>query len=233
MPIDALLLTLLSGIFFIVGISISKLFSKKKQLLTYTTSIAFIIMIFLLIKDLLPETIEIFPLKEYKNLFFLLFFILLGFALLKGLDTFVPEHHHDHKEQKDDIEEHNNHNFHIGFITALSLIIHNILEGISIYIAGINDFKIGFVMALTVGCHNLPLGMEIAASMQETNKKNSSKYIIFSLLVLSSFLGAFLLYILKQELNEWVEGMLLSLTIGMLIYISFKELLPEIKGNWQ
>ena len=125
---------------------------------------------------------------------------------------------------------HNNHLFHIGLITAISLMIHNLLEGISIYITGISDFKIGLIMALTVGLHNLPLGIEVSASLN--SKKNKiSKFIILMLLIISSSLGALSLYLLNTELNTILEGILLSLTIGMILYIALFELFLEVKQN--
>ena len=84
-------------------------------------------------------------------------------------------------------------------------------------------------MSLTVGIHNLSLGIEVAASMEEN--KSFSKQCILFLLVFSSFVGAFLLFLIKQDLNPFIEGILLSVTLGMLIYISFQELLPEIRKN--
>ena len=192
----------------------------------------FIIMLYLMFIDLLPEIIEEFEILENKVNFFLMFISIgIGFFLLKGIDYFIPEHHHNHKEEHDDLIEHNNHHFHIGFITALSLIIHNVLEGISIYIAGTSDLKTGLVMALSVGCHNLPLGMEIAANMEATTKNKITKYITFFLLVFSSFLGAFFLFIINQELNKFIEGILMSITLGMLLYISGVELIPEVIKN--
>lgn len=230
--INALLLTLLVGVFFGIGLAIPKFIRDKKKLLSFTCGITFIIMLYLIFIDLFPEIIEVLEIKEnLKNMILMIIFIFIGFILLKGLDHFVPEHHHDHKESHDNIVEHNNHYFHIGFITAMSLIIHNVLEGISIYITGSNDLKMGILMALSVGCHNLPLGIEIAANMEANTKKKRTKYFIFALLIFSSFIGAFILYIMNQELNQIVEGILLSITLGMLLYISGIELVPEVIKN--
>jgi len=39
------------------------------------------------------------------------------------------------------------------------------------------------------------------------------------------------LFLINQELNHVIEGILLSLTLGMLIYISGLELVPEVIKN--
>lgn len=229
MKVQALFLTILVGIFFLVGILILKFFTNKNKMILITTGLAFVIMLALIILDLAPEIIEL--IEEINQIFIVILFILIGIAILKMLDLFVPEHHHDHHETKDDIHEHNAHLFHIGLITSISLIIHNILEGISIYITGITDLKMGFIMALTVGCHNIPLGLEIAIGLNSKKEEKISKNIVLFLLVISSFLGAFILFILDNNLNELFELILLSLTLGMILYISLFELFPEIKTN--
>ena len=230
METKALLLTLFVSFFFLVGLFIPKLIHNKEKLIALSIGLTFIIMLFLIIIDLIPEIIEVFDFSSnLKNSIYSFGAIVVGFFSLRLLDLFIPEHTHEHDDKNDNIKEHNNHFYHIGFITAISLIVHNILEGISIYITGINDLKLGIVMSLTVGIHNLPLGIEVAASMEEN--KSFSKQCILFLLVFSSFVGAFLLFLIKQDLNPFIEGILLSVTLGMLIYISFQELLPEIRKN--
>lgn len=232
MELKALLLTVLVGIFFLIGIYIPKFFKKKDKLILFTTSLAFVVMMFILFCDLIPEINEILePFTNLHYLILILIFVLFGFFLLKILDLFVPEHTHDHHEHDDNQKEHNNHLYHIGLITAISLIIHNMLEGISIYVAGLNDWKTGLMMALSVSCHNLPLGVQISANLEATKEKKGFKIFIFTLLIVSSFLGAFLLYVTQEELTHLMEGILLSITIGMLLYISLLELLPEIRAN--
>ncbi len=232
MAIKALLLTLLVGIFFALGIFMLKLFKNKNILNSLTTGITFVIMLYLIFFDLLPEINEIFhPFKRSKYMVLILIFAFLGYTLLKLLDLFVPQHHHRHREKEDNLEEHNNHLFHIGLITAVSLILHNLLEGITIYATGLTDLKLGLLMAISVGCHNFPLGIEVAASMDASNHKKFTKYLILFFLIISSSLGAFTLYVLGIELNTMIEGILLSITLGMLVYISMFELYPEIKRN--
>lgn len=234
MSFKALWLTILVSFFFLIGLLIPKFFKNKNKLTLFTTGLTFIVMLYLIFFDLFLEIVEIFS-TESSPIFFLLAFFGVGAGILflKILDDFIPEHSHHHQEKNDDVKEHNAHLYHIGFITSVSLIIHNILEGISIYVTGLADLKLGFFMALTVGCHNLPLGIEIATCMDAYKEKWCKKYFILLSLILSSFLGAFFLYLLNLNLNIFIEGVLLSITMGMLIYISLFELLKEIKENFK
>lgn len=232
MATKSLLLTIIVGIFFLVGIYIPKCFKNKIKLSLFTTSLTFSIMLFLIIFDLLKEVIEILhPFTNLVSLFLIIFFIAIGFLILKILDIFIPEHTHNHHEENDNQKEHDSHLFHIGFVTSISLILHNMLEGISIYITGLNDLKLGFIMALSVSCHNIPLGTQISIGLEAKEEKKVFKTILILLLVFSSFFGALPFFINENELGKTLEGILLSVTMGMLLYISILELLPEIKLN--
>ena len=228
----ALLLTIIVGIFFLLGMLIPSFFQNKEKLILFTTSFSLIIMLFLMLGDLIPEILGILnPQENSRYGLIILIFFILGFLLLKVLDFFIPEHKHEHKEKNDKIIEHQNHFYHIGFITSISLIIHNLLEGISIYITGLNNIRAGLLMALSVGCHNLPLGIEIFISMSFKKESRKSNKLVYFLLISSSFVGALFLFFLDKEINFYIEGILLSITLGMLFYISFCELLPEIYKN--
>ena len=49
------------------------------------------------------------------------------------------------------------------------------------------------------------------------------------MLTLSSFLGG-LIFLIFNNISNIILGIILALTIGMLMYIIFRELLPEIKN---
>lgn len=229
MAINALLLTIFVGVFFLLGIIITRFIKNKNSFIGLVTGVTFIILLYLCFIDLMPEIIEVFAIEEtLKYLPLIIIFVLLGFLILKILDLFIPEHTHHHQEENDNLQEHQNHLFHIGIVTSLSLLLHNVLEGISIYITGLSDFRLGLLMAITVGFHNLPLGMEIAIGFSGNKDKKYFKLILYFLLITSSFWGAFVLYLLNKELSFLIEGIFLSITLGMIFYLLFKEILPEI-----
>ena len=118
--------------------------------------------------------------------------------------------------------------FHIGFIMTTSLILHNILEGMSIYIIGAESLSAGFLTALAVGCHNLPLGIEVATSMEVEKNNGFLKKIIEILLVFSSSIGAIFLYVLGGNIPVYILLALISLACGMILYIALFELLVEV-----
>ncbi len=88
----ALLLTLLTGIFFLIGIFINKLFKSNKLVEAFSIGMSFIVLFNIIFFDIVPEIKEFFDFK-----YFLI--VILGFSLLKILDFFVPDHNHHHKEK--------------------------------------------------------------------------------------------------------------------------------------
>ena len=214
-----LLLNLLVGLFFLIGIVILKNNDNKEKASNFTVSLAFVVLFGLVFFDLLPEILE------SKNLY-LIIPVIFGLLLLVILDKMVPHHHHDHHEESDNIQEHHQHLNHISIVTIIALAIHNLIEGISLYSLTVSNVNSGILMMIGISLHNIPLGFQIGNSL---NDKKYSKLLIF-ILCISSLVGA-LIVILFGSLSDNIISILLSITLGMLLYILFFELLNEIKIN--
>ncbi|CDF11365.1 predicted divalent heavy-metal cations transporter [Mycoplasma sp. CAG:776] len=221
-----LILTLIVGLFFLIGGLISLKVKNKDKLNAFSIALALIIIINLLVMDLAPE---IFELLEAYDIGFKILIILvfgaLGMLLLKILDFFIPDHHHEHHDNEIDKKEHISHMKHIGTLTLISLILHNLLEGFAIAGMTLNDFQMGLMICISVALHNIPLGTTIFSSIDI--KKN--KLLVLSL-TLSSFVGGFI-FLLIGEISSLVLAIISIITLGMLIYILIMELLPELIGN--
>ncbi len=217
--IISVFLTILTGLFFLIGIIICKHVKNKEKMSLFTVALAFIVMLGLIVLDLLPE------LWETHNFWYIIPF-LVGISLIIILDKFIPHHHH-HEDCKTK-NEHNLHLNHIGVITIVALAIHNLLEGLTLYTVCLNNLKSGILMMISISLHNIPLGFQIGNSLIE--KKNSIFLLLF--LCLSSFLGA-LNIIIFGNLSEVLTNTFLALTLGLLIYILVFELFSEIKQSFK
>ena len=221
-----LMLTLIAGIFFLIGGLISLKVKNKDKLNAFSVALALVIIINLLAMDLIPE---IFELLEDYNLTFKIIIIvvfgILGILLLKVLDMFIPDHHHDHHDNETNKAEHESLIKHIGTLTLISLVLHNILEGFAIAGMTVNDFKIGLMVCISVALHNIPLGTHIFSSLDM--KKNK---LLVAILTLSSLIGG-LIFLAFESISPLVLAIISIITLGMLIYISILELLPELWTN--
>ena len=219
----SVILTLIAGVFFLLGGLISKKFKNKEILNHFSIALAFIIMLNLIFTDLIPESLEL--LEAYKTssrIFMIISFIILGILILKILDFFIPDHHHEHHEEEKNIKEHISHEKHIGTLTVISLILHNVLEGFAIFGLSLNDFKLGIMICISVALHNIPLGTHIFSSLSLNKNKG-----LISILTLSSLIGG-ITFLIVGEISNLLLAIITCITLGMLIYIEIFELLPEM-----
>ena len=115
-------------------------------------------------------------------------------------------------------------------ITAIALIIHNVIEGTGIYALAEASFKSGIIYAGGVALHNIPFGIKITAMLKNSSQLKLWTYII--LLTISTFLGGLIIHLFNSFLSNNVLGYLLSITIGMIIYILGFELFKLLKENF-
>ena len=214
----ALLLTLISGLFFLIGVIVYRFVKHKKELTSGAMACALIVILGLICFDLVPELLEI---KKW----YLILCVVIGLLFLLLNDRLIPHHHHEHKENDEATKEHQGHLEHIGFITILALILHNMVESMALYSVASDNLTSGTLMCLGIGLHNLPFGFQIAS-----NTKSCSKTVATILLVLSGLIGGLIVYAFGS-ISEFVTSIMISLTLGMLLYILIFELLKEVWSN--
>lgn len=226
----AFCITLSTGLFFLFGLLISRFAKQRDKIVTFSIGLALSVTLGMVIFDLLPECLEIF--KEYSFLEQMLrigSMVILGIILLKVLDLFVPTHSHHHKENEKNHEEHESHLNHIGIVTSISLFIHNVLEGAAIYTSSLTSVSMGLLMMAGVALHNIPLGIEIATSFAQKQKRLCA--FLFTLLVLSPFLGGILISCLPIAISSLLEGYMICLSLGMMLYLVIFELFTEFLAH--
>lgn len=214
----ALLLTLISGLFFLIGIIVYKFVKHKNELTIGAMACALVVIVGLICLDLLPELLEI-------RKWYLIIFVFIGLVFLIFIDKFVPHHHHNHKENDEDTHEHQEHLEHIGFITILALLLHNMVEGMALYSVSVNNLSSGILMCLGIGLHNLPFGFQIANYSNKASNKLATL-----LLVISGLIGGLIIYAFGS-ISEFATGIIIALTLGMILYILIFELLKEVWSN--
>lgn len=222
-----LLTTLLLGVFIIIGALVAFLIKRKERVVDFSLGLAFGVIVMLILTHMLPETIELLGLKY---IFIFLIFTILGYMMLRLLDNFIPDHDDDGKGM--DKEELKENLIHIGVITSIALVLHNVIEGMAVYSTVLSDASLGLAVTLGIGFHNIPLGMVIAGTFYQSNE-NIYKSILSILFVsLSTFAGGLIMFFLGlSSISPIISGILLSVTLGMLIFISMTELLPRIKNT--
>lgn len=224
----ALLVTLLVGLFIMVGALIVFKTKNSDKIVNFSISIALGVMASLAILELIPESYESFyrTFKDGRAIILVISSALIGIGLLKVLDHFIPDHHEENKSKKAKHE----HLFHIGIVSSVALSIHNVIEGMALYTATTADLKMGLLMCLGIGLHNIPMGMVIASTLYNSKKDARKTVWLLFVISLSTFVGGFLIYIVSPTLiTDNVLGVLLGITLGMIVYIVGFELIPQVR----
>lgn len=227
----ALLLTIFVGIFIFIGCIIGIKNKQNKKLTDFSISIAFGVIIGLILLEMIPHTYAALSnqLSTFRSILAIIILSLIGIVILKILDLFIPAHEHEahHLHEHKNNICHNKHLKHIGIVSSIAIIIHNLIEGMSLYLVSTHSITSGLLMCIGIGLHNIPMGLVISTTLINSNYTKKKILYINMLVALSTFIGGLVMFILGG-VNELFEGILLGFTLGMLIYISVFELFHQI-----
>lgn len=212
-----LLISFLAGLSIVIGALIIHLVSSPARIHHLSIALALGALLALLLFDLLPELRES---AANIGIVLVLLLVLLGVGILKLLDLFIPDHDdtaatHDHENA-----------VHIGIISSLALILHNLVEGMTVYSLSLTSLREGVIFAFGIALHNIPMGMLIYATMQE--RRRIVRRGVLAAVTLSTCLGSVLMALVSDALTASRIGALVCIAAGMIIYIVFAELLPHV-----
>lgn len=232
-----LAITFALGIFVLAGAAIAGLSKNGDNIREISIAVALGALVMLLATDLIPEAVEE---VDTIGIPLALVFVAIGFVGLVALDHLLPEaqeshdhthshdeHHHDHGHSHSDREHAHlhSHALHISIITTIALVIHNVIEGMSVYGVSLGDASTAILLAFGVGMHNLPMGMIVYSGVRSESPRR--KIIVLGCAALSTFLGGIIMFMLGAAITEPVTLALICLTIGMILYIVLMELIPH------
>ena len=213
-----LVITFLLGLFFAAGAAAARLSDNTRKIEEISISVAAGAMSVLAAADIIPEILHE---MSGTGLIKAVLFTAAGVVFLKLLDRFVPEHHGD--------EESPGAMIHIGIISALAIMLHNIIEGMAVYELGADSLRQGVIFAIGVGLHNIPMGMLVYSTLKgETGVK---KYTVLFAVMISTFAGGLVMAALGSCMSHTLIDLLTCLTLGMIIYIISSELVPYMAAH--
>ncbi len=166
-----------------------------------------------------------------------------GFALSALIDYLIPNDVNPHELKTDtelqELQQHDK-NFQklslkrTGTFTAIAIGIHNFPEGFATFISALDGLVLGIPIALAIAIHNIPEGMAVSLPIYHAtgDKKRAFYYALLSGIAepVGALLGFFLLLPIMGDITL---GVTFGLVAGIMIYISFDELLPgaRLYGN--
>lgn len=237
--IYALLLTVIAGLSTGLGAMIP-LFIKKTdtRLISGALGLAAGVMIYISFMELIPEAIDALS-KIYSDRSATAFALLTffgGIALIALIDYFVPEDENPHEmHTMSELSQPDSHHLHrTGIMLAVAISVHNFPEGMATFISALDGLEIALPIVIAIAIHNIPEGIAIAVPIYHStgSRKKAMKYSLLSGLAepAGAIVGmALLLPFWTPTLNAFC----LAAIAGVMVYISFDELLPgaERFGN--
>jgi len=168
--------------------------------------------------DILPEIMTQVSINKYPPIEPMIALVI-GFLLFHILEKTILIHH----THETDYAEHKHPQ--VGVFSALALIGHSFMDGISIGFAFQVNQTVGLLVAIAVVSHDFTDGMNTITFMlaNKNNMKKSKMFLFFDALapvlgVLSTFL-----FIIPPHFLIWYLGFF----AGFLLYIGASDILPE------
>ncbi len=159
-----------------------------------------------------------------------------GILFIAVIDKLVPSDENPHEMHSvEEIEGAPKHDHYkslhrTGIFVAIAIAIHNFPEGLATFIAALSDPALGVAIAVAIAIHNIPEGISVSVPIYYATGSRKKAFVWSFLSGLSEPLGALIGYlVLRPFINDIVFGALFAGVAGIMVYISFDELLPAAR----
>ncbi len=156
-----------------------------------------------------------------------------GIFVAALIDKLVPSEDNPHEVHK--LEEMSENNkvytgklMRMGLVSAIAIAIHNFPEGLATFVATLKTPSLGLPIAFAIAIHNIPEGIAVSVPIYYATGSRKKAFCYSFLSGLAEPLGALLGYFLfLKYVNNYVFGIVFASVAGIMVFISFDELLPS------
>lgn len=212
-----LLISFIAGIATIIGNLLLFINAKYKEfLISFALGLSFSVMFLISVLDLIPEGLRygLCEVGESLRLFiFSLILLLFGYIIVVLIERKIKS---------------NDSLYKIGVLSMISLLIHNIPEGILCALTSSVDIKMGLKFSLIIMIHNIPEGICISLPIYYATKSKLKALFYTFISSMGEFIGAILaLILLRPILSNMMLYIILVLVAGIMISLSVFKILKE------
>ncbi|UCG00863.1 MAG: zinc transporter ZupT [Candidatus Heimdallarchaeota archaeon] len=241
----ALILTSFAGFATTIGAAFAFI-TKKPSIRLLALGLGFSggVMLAVSFVELLPSAIDEFSnegLIESDAFLWANIWFFVGIFTIFAIDFLIPHfykeedsshtHSYDLPFENDKLSISKGEIHKIGILSALGIAVHNFPEGLVTFTSTLQSVELGIVLTIAVGLHNIPEGLSVSIPIVTAT---GDKWYAFRLGLLSGLaepVGAFVAAILLFPfLSPAVVGASLAFVAGIMVFISFDELLPAAKN---
>ena len=230
----SLLIALAAGLCMLIGASAVFAARKEhKKLLTISLGFAAGVMLTISFGDMLPHAEEHFEAaaSHLAASALSVLFLLLGAGLCALFEHIVP-HSHDLDELPETDGGDDHELCKTGIMAAVAIGLHNLPEGMAIFVAGMDSIPLGISAAMATALHNIPAGAIIALPIYYATKSKGKAFLYTLLSALAEPLGAVIAYfLLGAGVGDIPLGIVFAVSSGIMLYMTFDELIPSARQD--
>ena len=211
------LICLVSSMSSMLGFILTLLkFKNIDRVVGISLSIAASIMTLISIKELIPTSIKYLynNISIYKLIIIILFIPLVIYLILNISNKKI--------EMIDSL-------YRVGVVNMISLILHNILEGIITYFGSISILNISYKLIVGIILHNIVEGISISVPIYYSTKSKIKAFTFTFISSISELTGSIIIILIfKSYINLIILNILMYIVGSLMIIISIVEILPKI-----
>lgn len=153
----------------------------------------------------------------------LYFFV--GVAVMMLIDFLIP---HQYLNEKQGQSGKHKSLYSTGVLIAFGIAIHNLPEGLAVFLSGLSDLHLGIALAVAIAIHNIPEGVAICIPIYYATKSKTKAFTYSFLSGMVEPLGAVIgLMLIGTTISPKLIDGIFAFVAGIMVFICFDELLPQ------
>ena len=157
-----------------------------------------------------------------------------GMLIIAIIDKMIPSEENPHEVKLMEDDKHHSSQpkrlMRMGVFTALAIAIHNFPEGLATFVSALQEPGVAIPIVVAIAIHNIPEGIAVSVPIYQATGSRRRAFSYSFLSGLAEPLGALLGWlVLRPIMNDTVFGLLFAGVAGIMVFISFDELLPAAR----
>ena len=154
-----------------------------------------------------------------------------GILLIALIDRLVPSEENPHEVRR--VERENTPPaklMRMGALTAMAIALHNFPEGLATFVSALQEPGVAIPIVAAIAIHNIPEGIAVSVPIYQATGSRRKAFRYSFLSGLAEPAGALIGWlILMPVMNDVVFGLIFASVAGIMVFISFDELLPAAR----
>ncbi|MDO4565609.1 MAG: zinc transporter ZupT [Clostridia bacterium] len=157
-----------------------------------------------------------------------------GMLLIALIDKLIPSEKNPHEVKSVEAENEamvkSSKLMRMGLFTALAIALHNFPEGLATFVSAMQEPSVAIPIVVAIAIHNIPEGIAVSVPIYQATGSKLKAFRYSFLSGLAEPVGALVGWlILMPIMNEVVFGIIFAAVSGIMVFISFDELLPAAR----